>query len=116
MLHLQVKNPSAPSTNPRVRDQPGYRQPKFPHELKKYFKTRFIPANPAALLNYPGAELLFIGTKHKLGEVLGEERVEQLKSEEDEPETAQQGIEAVKKELHFSQKVLDLEPLLGHWD
>ncbi|KAK4051457.1 hypothetical protein OIV83_002941 [Microbotryomycetes sp. JL201] len=86
---LQVKNPSAPSTNPRVRDQPPDKQPKYPKALSDLFTTRYIPANPPALLNYAGAELLFLPSKRAVRELLGEDGEQELQKElEDEAPAA----------------------------
>lgn len=62
-----VKNPDAPSTNPRAAHGGSKdRQQEYPRELRGLFTTRFIPANPVALLDYEGHELLLISGRKAL--------------------------------------------------
>lgn len=80
-LQIQLKDPNQPSTNPSVRDVGKNKQPQFPPALKKLFTTKFIPANPASLLNYSGAELLFIPSHQSVAEQIGDETEQQLRKE-----------------------------------
>ncbi|POY71019.1 hypothetical protein BMF94_5944 [Rhodotorula taiwanensis] len=118
---LQVKNPEAPSTNPAVRNKPESKQPKYPEELHKLFKTRFIPADPPALLDYPGAELLLIPSKHTPEQDTSRKAKEALDSEEKELESEinkqSNGGEAKKalKEMGLD-GLIDGKALEGHWE
>ncbi|KAK4057135.1 hypothetical protein OIO90_001630 [Microbotryomycetes sp. JL221] len=80
-FQVQVKNPSAPSTNPRVPDQPADKQPKYPKVLADLFTTRYIPSNPPALLNYAGTELLLLPSKRDVVELLGQDGEQELQKE-----------------------------------
>jgi hypothetical protein len=80
-LQIQLKDPKQPSTNPTVRNVGPDKQPQFPDPLRKLFTTKFIPANPPALLNYSGAELLFIPSHRSVAEQIGEEEESKLRRE-----------------------------------
>ncbi|TKA58566.1 hypothetical protein B0A53_00307 [Rhodotorula sp. CCFEE 5036] len=118
---LQVKNPEAPSTNPAVRDKPKSKQPKYPDELHKLFKTKFIPADPPALLDYPGAELLLIASKHTPEQDTSKKAKKELDAEEQELEhdieKQTDGNEAKKvlKEMGF-EGLIEGKALEGHWE
>lgn len=122
-----MKSPDAPSTNPRAAGG-GNRsnQKEYPPELRGLFTTRFIPANPVELLDYPGQELLFISGREHLPDG-GEEEVKEpadkeekeykkLEKQTDDPD------EAVFKEvfdeldIYKSKKdVPGIKALEGHW-
>ncbi|BGP25408.1 hypothetical protein JCM10295v2_004332 [Rhodotorula toruloides] len=118
---LQVKNPAAPSTNPAVGNQPASKHPQFPHEYKKLFHTKFIPASPPELLDYPGAELLLIPSKHEAVQDIGEKAEKELEKEEKdlekEIESRKDGGEAKKalKEMGL-EGLIDGKALEGHWE
>ncbi|KAM0753114.1 hypothetical protein T439DRAFT_354558 [Meredithblackwellia eburnea MCA 4105] len=120
-FHLQVKNPGAPSNNPAVRNQPKQKQAQYPPNLKKLFVTKFIPANPPSVLDFPGAELLFVPSKHSLEEdvenkLLKEELRTQVKKEEEEEDFDDAASEAAKKVLNeLGMSSSDPKPLEGHW-
>lgn len=78
---LQVKNPDAPSTNPAVRNLKSSEKPQLPKPLRALFTTRYIPANPPSLLNYSGAELLFIPSSKSVEEQIGKEAEAELLDE-----------------------------------
>lgn len=83
---VQVKNPDAPSTNPRAPTVPKERQNAYPPELRALFATRFIPANPVALLDYSGQELLFISGKSQLPDDAGQKVKDPVKEDQEEVE------------------------------
>ncbi|KPV77783.1 uncharacterized protein RHOBADRAFT_51593 [Rhodotorula graminis WP1] len=119
---LQVKNFDSASTNPTVGNQPESKHPQFPPELKHLFTTKFIPANPPSLLNYPGAELLLVPSKHTAKEDIGDAAEKELDDEDKalEKEIDQQeggGSEAKKvlKEMGF-EGLQGAEALQGHWE
>ncbi|GAA5988264.1 hypothetical protein JCM10908_002138 [Rhodotorula pacifica] len=119
---LQVKNPEAPSTNPAVRNKPESKQPKYPEELHKLFKTKFIPADPPALLDYPGAELLLIPSQHTPEQDTSANAKKELDAEEKELERDIEkqkggGDEAKKvlKEMGFDE-LIEGKALEGHWE
>src|SRR4051812_30593955 len=57
---IAVRNPDAPA--PPGAGLPEHRRAQYPPELRERFAgRRFIPADPPALLDYPGAELVLIG-------------------------------------------------------
>lgn len=93
----------------------------YPDELLKLFKTRFIPADPPALLDYPGAELLLIPSKHTPEQDTSRKAKEELDREEQdvEGEIARQsdGGEAKKalKEIGM-EGLIDGAALEGHWE
>ncbi|GAA5952380.1 hypothetical protein JCM21900_003797 [Sporobolomyces salmonicolor] len=118
---LQVKNPETESTNPIVGNQPASKHPQFPPALKAYFKTKFIPANPPAFLNYPGAELLLLPSKHSPEQDIGSKAEEVLEGEEkeldEEIEAQKDGGEAKKalKEIGL-EGLIEGKALEGHWE
>ncbi|KAM0789160.1 hypothetical protein ACM66B_000009 [Microbotryomycetes sp. NB124-2] len=129
-FQLQVKNPAAPSTNPRVRDQPADKQPKYPKVLSDLFTTRYIPSNPPALLDYAGAELLLLPSRKAVVDLLGEEGQQELEQElEDESpsakvkkedgeghdERARQEAQTALKELGLNGKIKG-KALEGYWE
>lgn len=72
--------------------------------MKHLFTTKFVPASPPSLLDYPGAELLFIPSKHAVEEDVDEEvskeRLEAPIREEknSDAEVVKEGLEAAVKE------------------
>merc|ERR1712093_6872 len=115
---LQVKNPDAPSTNPRAAPGVGKdRAEGYPPELRGLFTTRFIPANPVKLLDYHGHELLFISGRNALPDdeekkVIKEAEKESKELEEKEEkqgESEEQAIfEEVFEELHMFKSLKDV--------
>lgn len=57
------------------------------------FTTKFIPCNPAALLNYPGAEVLLVPSKHSVESEIGEHDEQILASHAEEVLKTVQGRE-----------------------
>ncbi|GAA5866994.1 hypothetical protein JCM1840_005934 [Sporobolomyces johnsonii] len=118
---LQVKDPNSSSTNPIVGTQPASKHPQFPPALQGYFKTKFIPANPPAFLDYPGAELLLLPSKHSPEQEIGREAEEVLEGEEKELdreiEAQEDGSEARKalKEMGL-EGLIEGKALEGHWE
>ncbi|GAA6051092.1 hypothetical protein JCM3770_004708 [Rhodotorula araucariae] len=118
---LQVKNPDSASTNPAVRNQPASKHPQFPPELKHLFTTKFIPANPSSLLNYPGAELLLLPSKHTAEQEIGSSAEKELDAEEKDLEKEidkqRNGNEAKKvlKEMEMD-GLAGAKALEGHWE
>jgi hypothetical protein len=56
--------------NPEIIERAG--GPDYPPELRALFRERkYIPADPPALLDYPGAELVFITVRRAVGKELG---------------------------------------------
>ncbi|GAA5935898.1 uncharacterized protein JCM15063_001841 [Sporobolomyces koalae] len=121
IFSLQVKNPEAPSTNPAAPTQDPSKNPRFPESLESLFKTKFIPADPPALLDYPGAELLLIPSKHKVAEDIGQDAEKELGKEEQEleREIEQDGkTDAVKRALDEMglEGLIEGKALEGHWE
>ncbi|GAA5903514.1 uncharacterized protein JCM6883_005026 [Sporobolomyces salmoneus] len=118
---IQVKNPEAPSNNPAVPNQDPSKHPQFPDSLKSLFKTRYIPADPPALLDYPGTELLLLPSKHKVSEAIGDNAEKELEAEEKELESdigkQENGNEAKKalKEMGL-EGLIEGKALEGHWE
>lgn len=80
-----------------------------------FHDRRWIPANPPALLDYKGAEILLVTSPHKLEESLGKngEKVEDELDHEAKQE--QVGVQGALKELGLSKKDVEIEALEGHW-
>lgn len=53
---ISVKNPDAPSSNPAAPRKRDDQKDQYPPELRALFTTRWIPANPIELLDYPGEQ------------------------------------------------------------
>lgn len=100
----------------------------YPEELHKLFKTKFIPADPPALLDYPGAELLLIPSKHTAEQDTSPEAKKELDAEEKELERdiekqhAEGGggdgddeAKKVLKEMGF-EGLIEGKALEGHWE
>ncbi|HYZ82835.1 MAG TPA: hypothetical protein VE621_00450 [Bryobacteraceae bacterium] len=67
---VAVKNPEAPS--PPEAGLPPYEAAKYPKSLEQMFHgRRFLPADPPELLDYPGAQLIFIGASADVRSELG---------------------------------------------
>ena len=102
----------------------------YPKVLGDLFTTRYIPANPPALLNYAGAELLFLPSKRDVSELLGEDGEKELQKEleEESPhakvkkEDDSEADDSARKEASKALKELGLEhqvegkALKGHWE
>ncbi|GAA6009158.1 hypothetical protein JCM10207_004287 [Rhodosporidiobolus poonsookiae] len=118
---IQVKNPDSESTNPVVGNQPASKHPQFPPALKHLFTTKFIPACPPSLLDYAGAELLFIPSKHSPSQDIGQEGKKKLDEEEKELEKDIEGQKG-ESEVDKALKEVGLEGLIegkaleGHWE
>ncbi|TNY18589.1 hypothetical protein DMC30DRAFT_47848 [Rhodotorula diobovata] len=121
---LQVKNPDSAS-NPIVGNQPESKHAQFPPELKHLFTTKFIPANPPSLLNYPGAELLLVPSKHSASQDIGESAEKELDQEEKALEKDIEKQENGGGAAGEARKVLKemgmeglagAEALQGHWE
>ena len=56
-IGLTVKNPDAPASNPAAPRKTDDQKEAYPDSLRALFDTRWIPANPVELLNYPGTLL-----------------------------------------------------------
>lgn len=97
------------------------RAAQYPDELHKLFKTKFIPADPPALLDYPGAELLLIASKHTPEQDTSKKAKKELDAEEQELEhdieKQTNGNEAKKvlKEMGF-EGLIEGKALEGHWE
>ncbi|GAA5880478.1 hypothetical protein JCM16303_005396 [Sporobolomyces ruberrimus] len=118
---LQVKNPESPSNNPAAPTQDPSKHPQFPESLQSLFRTKFIPANPPALLDYPGAELLLLPSKHNVHEDIGNKAEKELQEEEDELEDdieKQTNGDEVKKALKEAglDGLIEGKALEGHWE
>ncbi|GAA6014128.1 hypothetical protein JCM11491_004114 [Sporobolomyces phaffii] len=118
---LQVKNPESPSTNPAAPTQDASKHPRFPESLQSLFTTKFIPADPPALLDYPGAELLLLPSKHKVGQDIGNDAENELNDEARELERDIAGQENG-NEVQQALKEMGLDGLIegkaleGHWE
>jgi hypothetical protein len=67
---VAVRNPDAPA--PSGAGLPQHRRAQYPPELRDRFGARrFIPADPPALLDHRGAELVLIGAGESAGHDLG---------------------------------------------
>jgi len=53
-IAISVKNPDAPASNPAAPRKTDEQKAAYPDRLRALFDTRWIPANPVELLNYPG--------------------------------------------------------------
>ena len=121
-----VKSPDAPSTNPRAAGGGRSNKKEYPDELRGLFTTRFIPANPVELLDYPGQELLFISAREHLADGAEEEVKEPAQEEEkeykEEEKKSKDPDEAVFKtvfaELHLyknKKEAPGIKALEGQW-
>ena len=100
---VTVKNPDQPSP-PGAGFQRGDRRADFPAALQNEFGDRkFIAINPPDYLDYPGTELLLIGTASQTAETVGAELHPQAEDE--------QTSEAIHK-LRMRKSRHPLEPLL----
>lgn len=106
---------------PRVLASTFGSRSQFPPEYQKLFHTKFIPASPPELLDYPGAELLLIPSKHEAVQDIGEKAEKELDKEEKELEKSiegqKDGGEAKKalKEMGL-EGLIDGKALEGHWE
>lgn len=117
----KVKNPESPSNNPAAPTQDPSKHPQFPESLQSLFRTKFMPANPPALLDYPGAELLLLPSKHNVHEDIGDNAEKELQEEEDELEDdieKQTNGDEVKKALKEAglEGLIEGKALEGHWE
>lgn len=129
LLSLSAKNPDAPATNARAAGSSSSKAKEYPPELRGLFTTRFIPANPIELLDYPGQELLFISGRHKDNEAVkkevekpSEEESKELNEEKKDGSNKKDDEEAIFEEvfgeLDLFKKAEDvpgLRALEGEW-
>jgi hypothetical protein len=103
---VSVKNPQAPS--PPEAGLPPQKAARYPKRLEQLFDgRRFAPADPPELLDYPGAQLLFIGACANLRSEIGIE----LDPQEENERTAE-----IFTELHLSKSRHPIDPLFkGQW-
>ena len=125
--HPSVKSPDAPSTNPRAAGGSRSNKKEYPDELRGLFTTRFIPANPVELLDYPGQELLFISGREHLPDNAeeevkepAEEESKELKEEEKKSKDQDQAVfKEVYEALHIYKNKDDVpggvKALEGQW-
>eukprot|EP00026_Physarum_polycephalum_P010508 Phypoly_transcript_10673.p1 GENE.Phypoly_transcript_10673~~Phypoly_transcript_10673.p1 ORF type:complete len:342 (+),score=67.89 Phypoly_transcript_10673:107-1132(+) len=120
---VTVKNPKATTgrgLGPKQRAE-------YPKALQDSFGTKkFSPAEPTALLDYNGAEMILIGTNDDIVQELGKpaKELEQAAEEEEEEEEKQHhdhrcslGEELVFQTMHMRHKEHPAEPLLfGKWE
>lgn len=119
---ITVKNPKSSSTGQGLRNK---ERVEYPKELQdKFGDKKFIPVEPASLMDYNGAELILIGAKDsvvdlgKVGEEL-EERAE--KEEKKNDKKGDHGCnlaeEQVFHKMHMHHKDHPAEPLMeGTWE
>ena len=103
---VSVKNPEAPS--PPGAGLPPDRAADYPKSLQALFQgRRFLPADPPELLDYPGAQLLFVGATTDVQSELGIE----LNPQHEDEHTA-----AIFRDLHITRSRFPVEPLFkGKW-
>lgn len=102
---ISIANPersSPPEAGLRDEDQPVY-----PKKLQEEFRGRRFADQPLKLLDYEGAEIVFVGARRH-----PEKRYQvDLEAEDEEPESAE-----IFKELRFAKSRHPVEPLLtGDW-
>jgi len=104
---VTVKNPQTP-TPPGV-GLPAETAADYPASLQSMFHgRRFLPADPPELLDYPGAQLILIGTSTDVHAELG---IELNPQHEDERNAA------IFRDLHLNRSEFPLEPLFrGKWE
>ncbi|KAG6876797.1 hypothetical protein C0993_000383 [Termitomyces sp. T159_Od127] len=122
---LQVKNPLAPATGPQQVHSKGAA---YPEEImrgifgkggargREAYGLRFARCEVPELLDYTGAEVLFIATsagEEGLEASLGEGRGRALS--ELEEEESRQAVETLFKELDVDAAEFPTEPLKGEW-
>ncbi|KAI0699351.1 hypothetical protein C8T65DRAFT_729035 [Cerioporus squamosus] len=125
---LQVKNPLAPPSGPGQVGLPKGRQADFPEDIMKNvfgkggqrgresYGLRFAPCERKEMLDYEGAELLFIAARSGeagLEQSLGEGRGQAL--EEVEKSESKESIDQVMKELAMDDSKVPADPLGGEW-
>ncbi|EMD32626.1 hypothetical protein CERSUDRAFT_126728 [Gelatoporia subvermispora B] len=125
---IQVKNPLAPPTGPQRVGLPKERRADYSEAIlrevfgkggergREEFGLRFASVEQPELLDYEGAELLFIAARSGdagLEQSLGEGRGEAL--HEVEEKDSKIDIENVLKELAIDAKKIPSDPLEGKW-
>ena len=87
----------------------------YPTELKRLFTTKFAPANPTALLDWAGAEVLLIPSRHSVQENIGDSVKQLVLKKEDDGEDSD-GVKAAKEALGRL-GLLDTagSAMEGHW-
>ncbi|MFZ0256422.1 MAG: hypothetical protein WAN46_12400 [Gammaproteobacteria bacterium] len=104
---LSIKNPEQPSDG-----QAGLSEKHkvtFPRHLQDCFRERrFIPVDPPDLLDYEGAELLFIGAAEDIPKELGISL---------EPQQETESTAEIFRELHMAKSRHPIKPLFeGRWE
>ncbi|KAI8990587.1 hypothetical protein BD414DRAFT_484111 [Trametes punicea] len=125
---LQVKNPLAPPSGPGQVGLPQNRRADYPEEVlegvfgkggargRESYGLRFASVERRELLDYEGAELLFIAARsgeEGLETSLGEGRGHAL--EEAEKEESKETMDEVMKELAMNDGKIPADPLEGEW-
>ncbi|KAI0652430.1 hypothetical protein C8Q79DRAFT_997479 [Trametes meyenii] len=125
---LQVKNPLAPPSGPGQVGLPKGRRAEFPEEILKgvfgkggqrgreLYGLRFASVERRELLDYEGAELLFIAARsgeQGLETSLGDGRGHAL--EEVEKREGKESMDEVMKELAMDDGKIPVDPLEGEW-
>ncbi|OSD06253.1 hypothetical protein PYCCODRAFT_1450228 [Trametes coccinea BRFM310] len=125
---LQVKNPLAPPSGPAQVGLPKGRRAEYPEEIlegvfgkgggrgRESYGLRFASVERRELLDYEGAELLFIAARsgeQGLETSLGEGRGHAL--EEAEKSEAKETMDEVMKELAMADGKIPVDPLEGEW-
>jgi hypothetical protein len=103
---VSVKNPQAPA--PPEASLPAEAVARYPQALEERFQgRRFVPADPPELLDYPGAQLLFIGASADVPHELGID----LDPEHEDARTAE-----IFRDLHIAASRFPVDPLFkGKW-
>jgi len=104
---VSIKNPEKPS--PPGAGLGEELKTEYPQQLQEKFRgRRFLPADPPELLDYPGAEVLFIGASEDVSEELGLE----LNPQHETERTAE-----IFSDLRLAKSEHKLEPLFkGKWE
>ncbi|CDO73062.1 hypothetical protein BN946_scf185007.g116 [Trametes cinnabarina] len=125
---LQVKNPLAPPSGPAQVGLPKGRRAEYPEEIlegvfgkggergRESYGLRFASVERRELLDYEGAELLFIAARsgeQGLETSLGEGRGHAL--EEAEKSEGKETMDEVMKELAMDDGQIPVDPLEGEW-
>ncbi|RDB14588.1 hypothetical protein Hypma_016467 [Hypsizygus marmoreus] len=122
---LQVKNPLAPAATPQQAHMKGADYPEYllhgvfaaGSKGRESYGLRFASCETPELLDYKGAQLLFIAARsgdEGLEVSLGEGRGKAL-HELEEKEGQDESVKMVFRELAMDSKTFPAEPLKGHW-
>ncbi|KAF8510197.1 hypothetical protein BU17DRAFT_98342 [Hysterangium stoloniferum] len=116
---LQVKNPTMPSA-------PGVglkreKRAKYPEEgMEEAFgegvgATKFAPTNPTTLIDYEGAELLLIGDKKDIGNIVQNKRANEEMQTAVSEEAVNLSTDDVLRELSMDAEKFPPDALEGNW-